>query len=230
MIRIHDLSLKKRIPEISHLNVQVENGEVYVLLSSGDRALRHLINIFYGLERDYKGLLEVDGEKLLGVSLAGMRPWIFLSSDPKWPADMRVGDLITFFKKSMVIPEEEFEELFIKLDLEHVGCLKISELEEVQWRRILFSLVQLKRCSNYLIHDIAKGMPLDFILEFKKHLQMLKKEGGSILYFSDDVFFAPEIADRIGFMKKGKLLLELKAEKMKRMSLKELHFEFLAEQ
>jgi ABC-type uncharacterized transport system ATPase component len=44
------------------------------------------------------------------------------------------------------------------------------------------------------------------------------------------VFFAPEIGDRVGFLKKGKLLLELKGTKVKRMDLKELYFKFLAEE
>lgn len=230
MIKINDLSLKKRIPEISHLNLQVENGETYALLSSGDHTLKHLTNIFFGLEREFKGLVEIDEVEIRSAGDSCRNRWAFLSSGPQWPADMRTGDMISFFKKNMMIPDDEFEELYIKLDMEHTGPKKIFDLEEVEWRRILLSVTQLKKSPNYIIQDFAKGMPLDFVLEFKKNLQQLKKEGCAILYFSNDVFFAPEIADRVGFMKKGKLLLELKAEKMKRMSPKELYFEFLSEQ
>jgi len=230
MIKISDLFLKKKIPEISHLDLTIENGESFVMLSSGDKAVNHLDNIFSGLEQEFKGTVEIDHINILSNPGTYLDNIAFLSSDNQWPDDIKTKSIISFFKKRMNIPANEYEELYIKLDLEHIGKKRICDLEEVVWRKILFALTALKKSRNYIIHDFAKGMPLDFTLEFKRNLHRLKKEGCSILYFSDDVFFAPEIGDRIGFMKKGKLLLELSAEKMKRMSLQELYFQFLAEQ
>ncbi|MCP4158054.1 MAG: hypothetical protein GY757_60670, partial [bacterium] len=142
---------------------------------------------------------------------------------------MRVKNLLSFFEKKTGITEEEQEELFITSDMESLSAKKISDLEETQWRRLLFFLVRLKQCKNFVIHDFAKGMPYDFIVDFKKNIAKMKQNGCSILYLSDDVFFAPEIGDRVGFMKKGKLLLELNSRKMKNMSLQELYFQFMAE-
>lgn len=153
----------------------------------------------------------------------------YLSTGTQWPPDMRAGQVISFFKNQMRIPEEDFEELYIKLNMDKIYREKIGDLEEMEWRKVLFSLVGLKKNNNYIVRDLARGMPLEFNLEFKKSIGRLKADGCSVLYLSDDVFFAPEIGDRIGFMKKGKLLLELKASKMKKMSLKELYFQFLAE-
>jgi ABC-type uncharacterized transport system ATPase subunit len=104
------------------------------------------------------------------------------------------------------------------------------DLDESERRRLLFSVVRLTGSQNYIIHDLAKGMPIDFILELKENLREMKSTGCSIFYISDDVFFASEIGDRIGFMKKGKLLLELKGNKVRHMDLKELYFRFLAEE
>lgn len=230
MIKINDLYLKKKIPEISHLNIQVNDGESYTLLSSGVNDINHLINIFCGLERNFKGVVEIDNVDICCAGDSCRDRLAFLSGESKWPRDMNTGNIITFLKKRLTIPDDEFEEFYMKLGLEHIRRKKIGDLEEFSWRKILFSLILLKKCRNYIFRDFARGMPLDFNLEFKKSIHRLKKEGCSILYFSNDVFFAPEIGDRIGFMKKGKLLLELKAERMKRMSLKELYFEFLAEQ
>ena len=128
-----------------------------------------------------------------------------------------------------LIPEDAFEELFIKLNLERFYKKRISEVEAVEWRRILLAMVQLKKSCNYIFRDFARGMPLNFNIEFKRGLQHMKTKRCAILYLSDDVFFAPEIGDRIGFMKRGKLLLELNAAKMKKLSSRELYFQFLAE-
>jgi ABC-type multidrug transport system ATPase subunit len=229
MIKINDLYLKKKIPEISHLNLQVENGESYVLLSAGDIPIDHLINILLGLEKGFKGTVEIDNIDIRSDRDYSHENILFLSSGTQWPGDMKVGNIVSFLEKSMDIPGDEFEDFYIKLNIESIYQRRINEIEEAERRRILFSLAQLKKSKNYIVRNFAKGMPLDFNLEFKKGIGQLKKKGCSILYFSDDVFIAPEIGDRIGFMKKGRLLLELKASKMRKMSSRELYFQFLAE-
>ncbi len=229
MITITDLYLKKRIPEISKLSFNIPEREVYVLLSSEETAVNHLINIFLGLERGFKGTVAVDSTDITGNWKVCRSHIAYLDTGGLWPPDLKVGDVVAFFKKRYRIPEDEFEELYIKLNLENISLSRIGELEAPAWRRLLFALKRLERSNNYIMNDFARGMPLDFILEFKKNIHQLKAAGSSILYLSDDVFFAPEIGDRIGFMKKGKLLLELKAQAMKKMSLKELYFQFLAE-
>ena len=229
MINIVDLYLKKRIPEVSQLNLHIEEGEAYVLLSSGDTAVNHLINIFSGMERGFRGTVEIDGINIRDGWNGCRKNIVYVSSGSQWPPDMKIANMISFFKKRMDICEDEFEELYIKLNMENICQKRISDIEEVERRKILFALAKLKESKNYIFRDFVKGMPLEFNLEFKKSIQFLKKNGCSILYISDDVFFAPEIGDRIGFVKKGKLLLELKASKMKKMSLKELYFQFLLE-
>lgn len=229
MIEIRNLSLQKKVPVISQLDMQVMEGETYVLLSSGEEAINHMVNIFSGLEHDYTGNVVIDGIDFRSGASRAFERLTVLFPGREWPPEMKVGGVVRFVREHVDVPEDEFEELYIQLNLEKLSRKKVGELEEVQWRSILFSLAQLKKGGNYVLRDIAKSMPLDFDLEFKKSLSRLKKKGASILYIADDVFLAPEIGDRIGFMKKGKLLMELKASKMKKMNVKELYFQFLAE-
>lgn len=228
MIKINGLHLEQKIPEISKLDLCIEEGEVYVLLTPvGDRTPDHLINIFLGLEKRFTGQVHVDGMDIISRWRECRDRLVCFTGHRQWPPDMRIGDVVFFFKKYMGLPEETFEEFYIKLDLENKGRKKMSDLDEGERRNILFALYRQLDINNYVVRDFAEGMPLDFNLEFKKIIRRLKRRGCSILYLGSDVFFAPEIGDRIGFVKKGRLLLELKAAKMKKMNLKELYFQFL---
>ncbi|MCP4218485.1 MAG: hypothetical protein GY765_27875 [bacterium] len=229
MIKTTGLYLKKKIPEISRLDLSISAGEAYVLLSSDDRASHHLIDILCGLESGFQGNVRIDDIDISESPQTPGKHMFYLSCGRNWPSDMKVGPVIDFFQKKSHVPEDEFEELYVKSNMEHLHRTKISELGEVEWRRFLFLLAQLKGCKNYIIHDFVKGMPFDFTIEFKKSIKQMKEKGCSILYLSNDVFFAPEIGDSVGFMKKGKLLLELKGSRMKKMSLKELYFQFMVE-
>ena len=230
MIGIQNLFLKKKIPEISDLSLEVRNGETFVLLSSGECVSNHLLNIFSGRERDFSGAVLVDRQNILNDQGKTRENLVYVGKGNDWPPMIRIKDIMGFLRRITRISDEEYEEFTIKMNLTQLNRRRLNELEEVEKRRLLFSIVQLSKSSNFVIQDLAKGMPIDFILEFKDNLRELKRKGCSILYISDDVFFAPEIGDRVGFLKKGKLLLELKGTKVKRMDLKELYFKFLAEE
>jgi len=230
MIEIKALYLKKKIPEISELTLRVMGGEIYVLLSSGENVLHHLVNIFGGLETDFRGSIRVDGH---GVTAGADRTQIdltYVDRGGDWPPTVKIKHLVAFIKRSGRIPEDDFEEFKLRMNVDQISHLRVGDLNEVERRRFLFAVARLRNTRNYLIHDLAKGMPIDFILEFKDHLREMKAAGCSVLYLSNDVFFAPEIGDLIGFMRKGKLLLELKGAKVRRMDLKELYFRFLTEE
>ncbi len=229
MINIEDLSLVKKVPVFSQLNLRVEEGESYVLLSSDSASADHLINIFTGLERDSKGTVEIDGCDLRRFPGLCRTHLVFLSAGSLWPPDLKIHDLISFLKRCLNLPADEFEEFCLKLNLDNISQKPIGGFEEVEWRRILLAMVQCKKCKNYIFRDFARGMPMGFNIEFIRNLLLLKQKPGSILYLGDDIFLAPEIGDRIGFMKKGKILLELKAAKMKKMDIRELYFHFLVD-
>jgi ABC-type multidrug transport system ATPase subunit len=229
MIKIENLSLKKKIPEISELSLRVEPGEAYVMLSSGQRVNSHLINILAGREQCFSGLVVVDGRDILERGFRFPEHLAFVDKSSDWPPVIRIRDILGFLKRTAGMPADEFEEFKIKMNLDRLGRQRFNDLDEPERRRLLFAVARLASCGNIVIHDLAKGMPVDFILEFKEDIRRLKQKGTSVFYISDDVFFAPEIGDRVGFVKKGKLLLELPGAKVRRMDLKELYFRFLTE-
>jgi ABC-type Na+ transport system ATPase subunit NatA len=229
MISIKNLYLRKKIPEISDLNLQVKKGETYVLLSSGDTVNNHLINIFMGLEHNFTGKITVDDQDISSSEFQWKKDVVCLDISREWPPVLKMKNLMMYIKRVMDISEDQFEEFKLKINLDQLYQKRITDLADIDRRKILFSIARLRECQNFVFYDFTKGMSIDFILEFKENLRQLKDKGCSILYICSDVFFAPEIGNRIGFMKKGKLLLELKGIKVKKMNLKELYFRFLSE-
>lgn len=229
MISIENLCLGKEVADISDLNIDVGNGEIYVLLSSGNIVNNHLGNIFQGLEREFRGTVKVDSESITSPDWF-QDSFMFVDSKKDWPPNIKANDLASFFQEQNKIPEEELEELFLRMKIGNSRRKRIHELEEVEWRKLVFCLARLKKCRNYIISDFAKGMPLDFVLDFKNIIYQMRNDDCAILYLSNDVFFAREIANRVGFIKKGKLLLELTGHRMRRLDMNDLYFKFLSEE
>jgi ABC-type multidrug transport system ATPase subunit len=64
-------------------------------------------------------------------------------------------------------------------------------------------------------------------LKFNKLLLQKKAAGNSILFLGSDIFYAAEIADRVGFIKNGRLMFEAPAADLKDMDIKDLYSKFL---
>lgn len=217
MIQIKDLLIKKEKIEINHLNLQINPGECYVLLSSEGRISQHIFNIFYNLEEHYLGQVSKKSSVLVDVA-------------ESWPAQIQIRHIQTFFQQSLGIGSEEIEELMIRMNILKHGSLKRKMNELTSWEKLRFLLgvFELSEKENFFIKDSSQSLPIEIKTALVEDLQRIKKNGGCILYFSSNVFLAPEIGDRIGFMKKGKLLLELSQKQIHSMDLKDLHFQFLS--
>jgi ABC-type Na+ transport system ATPase subunit NatA len=82
-------------------------------------------------------------------------------------------------------------------------------------------------CGNIVINDFIRGAEKSFELKFNKLLLQKKAQGQAILYLGSDIFYASEIADRVGFIKDGRLLFEADAADLKDMDIKDLYLKFL---
>ena len=76
-----------------------------------------------------------------------------------------------------------------------------------------------------MINDFIHGAEKSFELKFNKLLLQQKARGRSILFLGNDIFYASEIADRVGFIKNGHLLFEADAADLKDMDIKGLYSE-----
>ena len=65
-------------------------------------------------------------------------------------------------------------------------------------------------------------------MEFIKLLADLRSEGKAILMSTHDIFRAKEIADTIGIMNEGKLVMERNAEELKGENLEQLYVQYMA--
>ncbi len=96
-----------------------------------------------------------------------------------------------------------------------------------------FKLAYMAACfaadhANIVINDFIRGAEKSFELKFNKLLLQKKIAGDSILFLGSDIFYAAEIADRVGFIKNGRLIFEAVAADLKDMDIKDLYSKFFS--
>lgn len=186
---------------IKALDIKLSEGKCYVVVSRGKVVSDHLYNVLSGKGSRFQGKVFIKGDNI--VTDKNRHDFVYVCQPESIPWDIKVEDFISFMRRSAKLSKEHLDNLDKKLNLKELGKKSFIELEEIEKVRVILEAVLLLKITMvYMFYDFARGMPADFLKEFVDRLEELKKQGGSILYLTDDIFLAQKIGDFISVIKK----------------------------
>ncbi len=188
--------------DINGLDVELKEGETYVLLTSGSVINNQLYNFFSGEAKGFKEMVRLNNVNLaLEENKSKRRDFTYLCHPGKVPGDINVGDFITFIKNLLKASNKAISELYIQLGIEHIEDKCFMEISAEEIGRILLAAAKLNKSKIYMFQDFVRGTPADFVTRFIEELQTLKDQGAAILYLTDDVLLASKIGDSAGSLR-----------------------------
>lgn len=229
MITIKKLSLEKDGVYLSALNLEVGRGEIYFLLNRLDRDNDFLFQILSGFRDAGSGEIFYDGFRPPALDLPRAAIFIDRLNDRNdFDAEASLGSWFDFLCAHGLSRENIYKILLI-------GNFHERQLKDMvrDLAPETFKLAYLAACfaaerANIVINDFIRGSEKSFELKFNKLLLQKKNAGDSILFLGSDIFYAAEIADRVGFIKNGRLIFEAAAADLKEMDIKDLYAKFFA--
>lgn len=230
MIILSNLFCKDKGAHIENLNIEVSDGQVYGLLCS-EPGIRNLFpRLFSGSLKPVSGEVLIDG----APPVKGKTPETIVCLDritqvDGFDTEVIVKHWVDFLVSILRLSQKEFTEMLIKFNFpEEYSNRRLKDLDADLFR-VLFAAIQFTRpVRNWLIHDFCKGVEKKFETKFNRLLMQKREEKHAVLYLTNDIFYVSEIADRVGFLKKGMLTFEVNAEELKEMDFKELYLKFLS--
>jgi ABC-type multidrug transport system ATPase subunit len=229
-IRPRANELSRHFAKLDSFKLQVRKGESYTLLSNDELIKEQFYLVFSGILRgmpEWENMVsQVNLVDEIDSSASG---FVFIGKLEEWPGDIKVGDYLMLLKRLAGNNSTGAEEISILLGIDTIKKKYFGAIDESEKRKAVFAGAKLKESDFYVFDDFARGMPLEFLIEFRKNLRRLKESGDRILYLSNDVLLAPEIGDRIGIMKNGQLLFFVKDSDLRQMNLNEMFFQYFAD-
>jgi ABC-type multidrug transport system ATPase subunit len=226
MISIRGLGLESGDALLDPLSLQIADGEIYFLLDRlGFDLLFHVLN----------GLRPADAGEVLfsgGPAGNGQRDGaVFIDRVAEagdFETEARISDWIDFLCSACGFDRESiFKTLLVCNFHERYLKKKARDLTPEIFKQAYLAICLAVDSRNLVINDFIRGAEKGFELKFNKLLLQKKAQGRAILYLGTDIFYASEIADRVGFIKNGRLLFEADAADLKEMDLKDLYLKFL---
>jgi ABC-type multidrug transport system ATPase subunit len=227
MIAIRDLGLERGLDYLDSLKLEIADGEIYFLLNRF--GLDFLFHVLDDSNRAACGEILFDGSVLSGNGNAGGAAFIDRVMDvADFETDARIGEWIDFLCACCGFDRESiFKTLLVCNFHERHLKKKVRELAPEIFRQVYLAVCLASEKGNIVINDFIRGAEKSFELKFNKLLLQKKAQGRAILYLGSDIFYASEIADRVGFIKDGRLLFEADAADLKEMDIKDLYLKFL---
>lgn len=228
MITLKNLILEKGDNYLSDLSLEVGKAEIYFLLNRLDHSNDFLFRALCGFRSVVSGEISYDGVQLVASEIPKTATFIDRVNDcADFDMECRLGHWLDFVCAMGLSRENIYKTLLLGNFHERQLKKMVRDLAPETFKLAYLAVCLAVESANVVINDFIKGADKSFELKFNKLLLQKKAAGRSILFLGSDIFYASEIADRVGFIKDGRLMFEAAAADLKDMDIKGLYSKFL---
>lgn len=231
MIQLQNVSKSfKGYIAIQNLNLQVEAGEIVGLLGANGAGKSTTINMLLGFLAPDTGTVKIDSKEtsketadvrqLVGYIPENVNLYPYLSGLENLDYFCKLAGL----KYSKTELQEFLSTCGLQSEAHHK---KVSDYSKGMRQKVGIAIAYAKKAKVYLLDEPASGLDPLASNELSELLKKLAVEGATILMASHDIFRVREVCHRIGILKNGTLVKELRSEEVSANELEKLYLEFM---
>jgi ABC-2 type transport system ATP-binding protein len=210
---------------LKSVNLDIKRGEIFALLGPNGAGKTTLISIVCGIVRPSKGTVTVDGHDIVSGyrvtrSLIGLVPQE-LTTD----AFETVWATVSFSRGLFNKPKNPayIENVLKSLSLWDKKDSKIMTLSGGMKRRVLIAKALSHEPQVLFLDEPTAGVDVELRKDMWDAVRALRASGVTIILTTHYIEEAELMADRVGVMSKGEIILvEVKAELMRKLGTKRL--------
>ncbi len=207
------------------IDLEIRHGEIFALLGPNGAGKSTLINIICGIVRPGEGRVLADGHDIVSDfraarSLIGLVPQE-LTTD----AFESVWDTVSFSRGLFGKPPNpaHIEKILRDLSLWEKKDNKIMTLSGGMKRRVMIAKALSHEPSILFLDEPSAGVDVELRRDMWEVVRRLRESGVTIILTTHYIEEAEEMADRVGVIDRGRLVLvEDKAVLMRKLGKKEL--------
>ncbi len=215
---------------IRDLSLNVNQGEILGLLGANGAGKTTSINLVLGfIEADSGQVLvdEIDVAKqptavrsIIGYIPENVNLYPYLSGLENLDYFCRLAGL--------KYPKESLSEFLTVCGLQsEAHDKKVADYSKGMRQKVGIAIAYAKKAKVYLLDEPASGLDPLASNELSALLKKLAEEGASILMASHDIFRVREVCHRIGILRRGELVKELRSEEVSANELEQLYLDYM---
>lgn len=217
---------------LDSLNLAVSEGEIFFLLGANGAGKTTTLNLFLNFISPTSGQALIDGLDSVRQSLETKRHLSYISENVMLYGDFTPRENMEFFGRlgGKNITREECYNLMRKVGLQESAFEKrVKNFSKGMRQKVGLACILQKNTANILMDEPTSGLDPKSAADLMNILLELRSEGKSILLCTHDLFRAKGVADRIGIMKEGRLVMIRHREEFLSDDLERIYLEYMQE-
>jgi ABC-2 type transport system ATP-binding protein len=213
---------------LKNVDLDIEPGEIFALLGPNGAGKTTLISIICGLVNPTEGQVVVDGFDILGQWREARRRVGLVPQELKTDSFETVWATVNYSRGLFGKPPDPayIEGLLKDLSLLDKRDSKIITLSGGMKRRVMIAKALSHQPPVLFLDEPTAGVDVELRRDMWQVVRRLKEAGTTIILTTHYIDEAEEMADRVGVISKGRLILvEGKAELMRKLGKKRLTLE-----
>ena len=202
---------------VDHLTFRVEPGEIFCMFGANGAGKTTTINLILNFLKPTSGTALVEGIDVTKEPLKSKDHISYVSENVMLYGNFTAYQNLDYFCK--LAGRRKLTKVDYSRALESVGLqkeafdMRTRAYSKGMRQKLGLAIALLKDAPNVILDEPTSGLDPKSGQEFLTLLHKMRDQGKSVFMSTHDIFRAKLIADRVGFMRKGRLvMLKTKAE------------------
>jgi len=217
----------KDLIAVNNISLEVESGEIYGFVGLNGAGKTTTIRMLLGMIRPKtnQGAVKLFGKDIRKNFTLWNDVGYMVESTNSYPNLSVKENLEVFFNLRKLIDNNLIDHVIDRLKLKDYQNAKAKHLSLGNLQRLGLAKVLMHRPKLLLLDEPMNGLDPAGIIEIREMLKELSRNGTTIFISSHILGELSKLVTKIGIIHKGKLIKELKSEKLKDQVIKKLIIE-----
>lgn len=215
------------------LNLEIKPGEIFFLLGANGAGKTTTINLFLNFIEPTAGQLLIDGIDVVKEPLETKKHVSYVSENVMLYGNFTARQNVDFFAKlggKTKLARNDYYTIMRNVGLQEEAFeKKLKTFSKGMRQKVGLAIAIIKDAPNILLDEPTSGLDPKSAAELMQLLLQLRDQGKSILMCTHDILRAKTVADRVGIMKEGRLVMLRTREQFMQDDLERIYLDYMQE-
>jgi len=215
------------------LSLEIQPGEIFFLLGANGAGKTTTINLFLNFIEPTSGKALIDGIDVMEQPLETKKHLAFVSENVMLYGNFTARQNLDFFARlggKNHLTKNDYYDIMRKVGLQEEAFeKKLKTFSKGMRQKVGLAIAIIKDANNILMDEPTSGLDPKSASELMQFLTYLRNAGKSILMCTHDIFRAKAVADRVGIMKEGRLVMLRTRDEFLQDDLERIYLDYMQE-
>lgn len=234
MLESHQLTKRYEdgLLALDELDLRIDAGETFCLFGANGAGKTTAINLFLGFIEPTSGTASIEGIDVSRDPLTAKKHVSFVSENVMLYGNFTAFQNLDYFARlagKRNLKKEQYAEILSRVGLgESFHGQRVRYHSKGMRQKLAIAIAMIKDAPNIILDEPTSGLDPKAASEFLGLIRELRRDGKSIFMSTHDLFRANEIADRIGILREGRLILTRTKAELEGENLNDLYLRSMA--